>query len=122
VGSRLRRQDRQQRAGRAAGVKFVPSPSRYYDRLPQHLARLGIERIDEELSALRELGILVDGRSPREYLLQVFTREAAALFDDRQAGPLFLEIIQRKGDRGFGAGNFRALFEGIEHQQEGHRP
>jgi len=103
---------------RCAGVKFVPSPSRYYDLLPQHLVRLGVDHIDEELGALRELGILVDGRSPREYLLQVFMREAAALFGDRQAGPLFFEIIQRKGDRGFGAGNFRALFESIEQQHE----
>ena len=47
----------------------------------------------------------------------MFTREAAALFGDPQAGPLFLELIQRKGDRGFGAGNFRALFESIEREQ-----
>jgi len=65
-----------------------------------------------------DAGILVDGSALQSYLLQIFTREAAVLFDDSRAGPLFIELIQRKGDNGFGAGNFRALFESIERQQQ----
>ena len=52
------------------------------------------------------------------YLLQIFMREASHLFRDPKAGPLFIELVQRKGDKGFGAGNFRALFESIERQHE----
>jgi 4-hydroxyphenylpyruvate dioxygenase len=99
---------------RTQGVQFNPTPSVYYDLLPQRLIDLGVEKIDEDLAVLRELEILVDGSGPRSYLLQVFLREAADLFKDPQAGPLFIELIQRKGDRGFGGGNFRALFESIE--------
>jgi len=50
-------------------------------------------------------------------MLQIFLKESAALYGDASAGPFFYEIIQRKGDRGFGAGNFRALFESIEREQ-----
>lgn len=111
------------RGMRQAGVRFMPSPGTYYDMLPQRLVDVGVDRIDEDVDLLRTLEILVDGNSARRYLLQVFTREAATLFDDPQAGPLFLEIIQRKGDAGFGAGNFQALFESIERQQQiDHRP
>ncbi len=66
---------------------------------------------------LRELEILVDGDGPGKYLLQVFLKEASGLYQDPAAGPFFFEIIQRKGDEGFGAGNFRALFESIERAQ-----
>ena len=66
---------------------------------------------------LRELEILVDGEAQRQYLLQIFLKESAGLYADKAAGPFFYEIIQRKGDRGFGAGNFRALFESIEREQ-----
>ena len=107
------------RAMRARGVSFMPTPGTYYDALPERLARTGIGAIAEDPAALRELGILVDGAGPGSYLLQIFLREAAGLFKDRDAGPLFIELIQRKGDRGFGAGNFRALFESIERQQSG---
>jgi 4-hydroxyphenylpyruvate dioxygenase len=79
---------------------------------------LGVERIDEDIELLRRLEILVDGSSREHYLLQIFMREQAVLFRDPQAGPLFIELVQRKGDRGFGAGNFRALFESIERQQQ----
>jgi 4-hydroxyphenylpyruvate dioxygenase len=106
---------------RAAGVAFMPTPSTYYDMLPERLVELGVERIDEPVDSLRALEILVDGDGPARYLLQIFMREAAGLFDDVAAGPLFIELIQRKGDRGFGAGNFRALFESIERHQESHR-
>jgi 4-hydroxyphenylpyruvate dioxygenase len=51
-------------------------------------------------------------------MLQIFLKEAAGLYHDPEAGPFFFEIIQRKGDQGFGAGNFRALFEAIERDQQ----
>lgn len=103
---------------RLLGMEFMPTPGTYYDLLPQRLVDLGIQGIDEDIEELRGLGILVDGNPPNNYLLQIFMKEAAGIFKDPQAGPLFLELIQRKGDRGFGQGNFRALFESIERQQE----
>jgi 4-hydroxyphenylpyruvate dioxygenase len=103
---------------RKRGVEFMPTPGAYYDALPERLTDLGIDGIDEEVADLRKLEILVDGSDKHKYLLQVFMKEAATLFKDPQAGPLFIELLQRKGDRGFGAGNFRALFESIERQQE----
>jgi 4-hydroxyphenylpyruvate dioxygenase len=103
---------------RQAGVKFMPIPSAYYDQLPARLRNVGISSIDEDLKTLAGLEILFDGSGPDRYLLQIFMREAATLFGDPQAGPLFLELIQRKGDNGFGGGNFRALFESIERYQQ----
>jgi 4-hydroxyphenylpyruvate dioxygenase len=103
---------------RAAGVTFMPTPGSYYDMLPDRIARSGIEVIDEDLSLLRELEILVDGDHHHAYMLQIFLKEGAGLYGDPDAGPFFYEIIQRKGDRGFGAGNFRALFESIEREQQ----
>jgi 4-hydroxyphenylpyruvate dioxygenase len=85
--------------------------------LPDRLRELGVNAIEEDISALSDLQILVDGSKEKEYLLQIFMKEASQIFKDPQAGPLFIEILQRKGDRGFGAGNFRALFESIERQQ-----
>jgi 4-hydroxyphenylpyruvate dioxygenase len=107
---------------RELGMEFMAAPDAYYDMLPQRLEDMGVGVIEEDLRELRRLKILVDGSANGRYLLQIFAREAAALFNDRQAGPLFIELIQRKGDPGFGAGNFRALFESIERQQqlEGH--
>jgi 4-hydroxyphenylpyruvate dioxygenase len=99
-------------------VGFMPTPAAYYDLLPERLQHLGIGRLDEDVETLRRLGILVDGAGPGQYLLQIFMQEAASLHADKQAGPLFLELIQRKGDNGFGAGNFRALFDSIERQQQ----
>jgi 4-hydroxyphenylpyruvate dioxygenase len=61
--------------------------------------------------------LLVDGHGHRSYLLQIFLKDSAGLYGSREAGPFFYELIQRKGDSGFGAGNFRALFESIERQQ-----
>jgi 4-hydroxyphenylpyruvate dioxygenase len=90
---------------RADGVEFLNIPSAYYEALEGRVGRL-----PEELSTLRELNILVD-RDESGYLLQVFTRPL-------QSRPtLFMEIIQRKGARGFGAGNIRALFEAVEREQ-----
>ena len=91
---------------RERGVEFLTIPTAYYDELQ---GRVGT--IDEPLDALAELGILVD-RDPDGYLLQIFTRPV----EDRPT--VFYEIIQRKGARGFGKGNFRALFEAIEREQE----
>jgi 4-hydroxyphenylpyruvate dioxygenase len=80
-------------------------PASYYDEVP---GRVG--DIAEKLDALKPLGILVD-RDDEGYLLQLFTRPV----QDRPT--LFFEIIQRKGARGFGKGNFKALFESIEREQ-----
>ncbi len=88
------------------GVEFLKVPSSYYDDL---LDRVG--HIDEDLSPLKELGILVD-RDEEGYLLQIFTKPV----EDRPT--LFFEIIQRKGAKSFGKGNFKALFEAIEREQE----
>lgn len=102
---------------RDRGVVFMPTPGSYYDMLPERLKRIGVSTIDEDIAILRELEILVDGSEDRSYLLQIFLQEQAAQLGDVEAGPFFVEIIQRKGDLGFGAGNFRALFESIERQQ-----
>jgi len=90
---------------RKQGVDFLRVPSTYYDEL---LARTG--PIDEPVGELRELGILVD-RDDEGYMLQIFTKPV----EDRPT--LFYEIIQRKGSRSFGKGNFKALFEAIEREQ-----
>jgi 4-hydroxyphenylpyruvate dioxygenase len=87
------------------GVEFLHIPSNYYDTL---LDRVG--HIDEELNALKRLGILVD-RDDEGYLLQIFSKPV----EDRPT--LFFEIIQRKGAKSFGKGNFKALFEAIEREQ-----
>ena len=105
------------RALRENGVTFMPTPGTYYDMLPERITQSGIKEIDEDLATLRELEILVDGDHHHAYMLQIFLKEAAGLYGDPKAGPFFYEIIQRKGDRGFGAGNFRALFESIEREQ-----
>jgi 4-hydroxyphenylpyruvate dioxygenase len=103
---------------RARGVEFMPTPASYYEMLPERLARTGIGAVDEEPKVLQDLQILVDGEAPHRYLLQIFLKDSAGLYGDPDAGPFFFEIIQRKGDEGFGAGNFRALFESIEREQE----
>ncbi|GEJ59083.1 4-hydroxyphenylpyruvate dioxygenase family protein [Anaeromyxobacter diazotrophicus] len=103
---------------RARGVEFMPTPGSYYDLLPDRLARIGVGRVEEDVAVLRDLQILVDGGAPGSYLLQIFLKDAAGLYGEPEAGPFFFEIIQRKGDLGFGAGNFRALFESIEREQQ----
>jgi 4-hydroxyphenylpyruvate dioxygenase len=105
------------RALRSNQVTFMPTPATYYDMLPERIKHSGIDTIDEDLGVLRELEILVDGDHHHAYMLQIFLKEASGLYGDPTAGPFFYEIIQRKGDRGFGAGNFRALFESIERDQ-----
>lgn len=103
---------------REKGASFMPTPGTYYDALPGRMEQVGVGALEEDLQTLRELGILVDGSEAGKYLLQIFMNEASTAFGDPQAGPLFFELIQRKGDYGFGAGNFRALFDSIERQQE----
>jgi 4-hydroxyphenylpyruvate dioxygenase len=90
---------------RDRGVEFLQVPTSYYDDL---LSRVG--HIDEDLKPLSELGILVD-RDDEGYLLQIFTKPV----EDRPT--VFFEIIQRKGAKSFGKGNFKALFEAIEREQ-----
>jgi 4-hydroxyphenylpyruvate dioxygenase len=103
---------------RKRGVSFMPTPGSYYDMMPARLQQLGVKKIDEDIDVLRRLEILIDGEAEGKYLLQVFLKESAGMYGDPTAGPFFYEIIQRKGDRGFGGGNFRALFESIERQQK----
>ena len=103
---------------RAAGVEFMPTPGTYYDALPERLKSLRVDRIDESIDDLRALEVLVDGDREHSYLLQIFLKDSAGLYGEPAAGPFFFELIQRKGDEGFGAGNFRALFESIERQQK----
>jgi 4-hydroxyphenylpyruvate dioxygenase len=102
----------------AAGAPFMSTPGPYYDALAERLQRAGVGTIDEDIDVLRKLHILVDGDRERKYLLQIFMQEMASIHKDPKAGPFFLELIQRKGDEGFGYGNFRALFESIERAQK----
>jgi 4-hydroxyphenylpyruvate dioxygenase len=90
---------------RAQGIEFLRVPPAYYRDL---ISRIG--QIDEPVEKLEELGILVD-RDDEGYMLQIFTRPV----QDRPT--LFFEVIQRKGSRSFGKGNFKALFEAIEREQ-----
>jgi 4-hydroxyphenylpyruvate dioxygenase len=88
------------------GVEFLHVPETYYNDV---LDRVG--KIDEDLAPLKKLGILID-RDDEGYLLQIFTKPVL----DRPT--MFFEIIQRKGAKSFGKGNFKALFEAIEREQE----
>jgi len=90
---------------KANGVEFLSVPDSYYDELPQRVGE-----IDEPMDEIKRLNILVD-KDEEGYLLQLFTKPV----EDRPT--VFFEIIQRKGSRGFGKGNFRALFESIEAEQ-----
>jgi len=91
---------------RSRGIEFLRVPNTYYDAVQ---ARVG--KIDEDIAPLQELGILVD-RDDEGYLLQIFTKP----IEPRPT--MFFEIIQRKGAQSFGKGNFKALFEAIEREQE----
>lgn len=90
---------------KATGVEFLVAPPTYYENLEQRVGK-----IDESIDQLAELGILVD-RDQDGYLLQIFTQPV----QDRPT--LFFEVIERHGARGFGEGNFKALFEAIEREQ-----
>lgn len=89
----------------ARGVEFLTVPDTYYDELTNRIGK-----IDEEMATLRQLNILAD-RDEEGYLLQIFTKPICP------RPTLFFEIIQRKGARSFGKGNFKALFEAIEREQ-----
>jgi 4-hydroxyphenylpyruvate dioxygenase len=91
---------------RDRGVEFLTIPDEYYDEVPERIGE-----IDEKIEDLRRLGILVD-RDDEGYLLQIFTKPVG----DRPT--VFFEIIERHGARGFGEGNFKALFEAIEREQD----
>src|ERR687893_59244 len=91
---------------RERGVEFLTIPTEYYDEVPERIGE-----INEDVEDLRRLGILVD-RDDEGYLLQIFTKPIG----DRPT--VFFEIIERHGSRGFGAGNFKALFEAIEREQD----
>ncbi len=99
------------------GLEFLNTPGSYYDYLPERISKGGIGHIDENIQDLRKLQILVDGHKEHQYLLQIFMKEQGHLLKDRESGPFFYELIQRKGDKGFGGGNFKALFESIERAQ-----
>jgi 4-hydroxyphenylpyruvate dioxygenase len=105
---------------RKAGIEFLDTPATYYDMLPERLAQRKVTNFKEKIDDLKERGILVDGADDR-YLLQIFMVEGGLLYDDDKAGPFFYEVIQRRGARGFGEGNFRALFEAIERDQQERR-
>lgn len=87
------------------GVEFLRVPDTYYEEIPERIGE-----IDEDVSVLKRLGILVD-RDEEGYLLQIFTKPV----EDRPT--VFYEILQRKGCKGFGKGNFKALFVSIEEEQ-----
>jgi 4-hydroxyphenylpyruvate dioxygenase len=91
---------------RERGVEFLTIPEEYYDDVPDRIGE-----IEEEIEDLRRLGILVD-RDDEGYLLQIFTKPVG----DRPT--VFFEIIERHGARGFGEGNFKALFQAIEREQD----
>ncbi|MDC6367161.1 MULTISPECIES: 4-hydroxyphenylpyruvate dioxygenase [Flavobacteriaceae] len=91
---------------KSRGVEFLRVPDTYYDVVTDRVGK-----IDEDIAPLRELGILID-RDDEGYLLQIFTKPV------EPRPTMFFEIIQRKGAKSFGKGNFKALFEAIEREQE----
>ena len=90
---------------RANGVDFQDTPQTYYENIPAR-----IEKHNEAVDQLQRRGILIDGSLESGILLQIFTKNVI--------GPIFYEVIQRKGNQGFGEGNFKALFESIELDQQ----
>ncbi|MDX1991825.1 MAG: 4-hydroxyphenylpyruvate dioxygenase [bacterium] len=92
---------------KSRGIEFLRVPEAYYDVLPERIKAVGVK---EDLNAIKELGILVD-HDDEGYLLQIFSRP----LQDRPTA--FIEVIERHGSRGFGKGNFKALFEALELEQ-----
>jgi 4-hydroxyphenylpyruvate dioxygenase len=92
----------------AQGITFLRVPDTYYELLPGRVAASGYT-VREDLATVKELGVQIDG-DESGYLLQIFTED--------QIGPLFFEIIQRRGNLGFGEGNFQALYDSIELDQK----
>ena len=96
---------------RSRGIEFLSTPPQaYYDAVPFRLEKHN-HKLQEDINKLMALGIMIDA-DEEGYLLQIFTKP----IEDRPT--LFFEVIQRMGARGFGAGNFKALFESIEREQE----
>ncbi len=93
---------------REQGFQFLRVPDTYYDLLPGRVARSGYT-VREDFSVVKEMGVQIDG-DESGYLLQIFSED--------QIGPLFFEIIQRRGNMGFGEGNFQALYDSIELDQK----
>ncbi|MGR5206654.1 4-hydroxyphenylpyruvate dioxygenase [Vibrio sp. PNB23_22_7] len=90
---------------RERGMEFMPTPDTYYEKVDER-----VKGHEEDVSKLRDLRVLIDGAHTKDgILLQIFTKTVI--------GPVFFEIIQRKGNEGFGEGNFKALFESIEEDQ-----
>ena len=90
---------------RDRGMDFMPTPDTYYEKVDDRVKGHG-----EDTDLLRDLRVLIDGAPTKDgILLQIFTQTVI--------GPVFFEIIQRKGNEGFGEGNFKALFESIEEDQ-----
>ena len=94
---------------KARGIEFLRVPGEYYDMLPERVGE--IEQVRQQMDVINELGILVD-RDDEGYLLQIFSKP----LQDRPT--VFIELIERHGSRGFGKGNFKALFEAIEAEQD----
>jgi 4-hydroxyphenylpyruvate dioxygenase len=92
----------------AQGFKFLRVPDTYFELLPGRIAKSGYV-VREDLATVQELGVQIDG-DESGYLLQIFSED--------QIGPLFFEIIQRRGNLGFGEGNFQALYDSIELDQK----
>ncbi|GLH72978.1 4-hydroxyphenylpyruvate dioxygenase [Geothrix limicola] len=93
---------------REQGFKFLRVPDTYYELLPGRITKGGYS-VREDLATVKDLGVQIDG-DESGYLLQIFTED--------QIGPLFFEIIQRRGNMGFGEGNFQALYDSIELDQK----
>ena len=95
---------------KARGVEFLEKiPDSYYDKIREGISDIGLD-VEEDLATIKKNKILVD-YDEKGYLLQIFTKP----LEDRPT--LFLEVIQRRNHQGFGAGNFKALFEAIEAEQ-----
>jgi 4-hydroxyphenylpyruvate dioxygenase len=95
---------------RNRGVEFLTIPVTYYDNMRKGLASSGLD-VTEDLDTIQRLNILID-YDDKGYLLQIFTKPV----EDRPT--VFLEIIQRHGHQGFGAGNFKSLFYALELEQD----
>lgn len=104
--------------GRQHDVEFLATPRAYHRALPARIKARKISGVAQSVEDLESRGILLDGDASG-YLLQVFCREQSVQFDRPNAGPMFLEMVQRCGSSGFGEGNFRALFESMAQQTGG---
>ena len=97
---------------RQRGIELLPTPNEYYDALPDRIKKRGIGAVSQPIEELKFRGILLDG-DKHGYLLQAFCKDPAVQFKQAGAGPLLIEWVQRCGAKGFGEGNFRALFEAV---------